>query len=83
MIYKGNIDDIMKQIKHIMIDKNIRQKQIVDKTGYTRGTISNLLNGQSKNITMDTLLMLCDAIDCELNINIIPKKENESLWSPF
>lgn len=73
MIYSNNIDDLMKQIKHIMIDKNIRQVDIVEKTGQSKATISNLLNCKSKNITVDTLLMLCKAIDCQLEINIKPK----------
>ena len=33
MIYNNNIDDIMKQIKHIMIDNNLKQTDIVEKTG--------------------------------------------------
>ena len=72
MIYNNNIDDIMKQIKHIMLDKDIKQTDIVSKTGQNKGTISNLLNCKSKNITLDTLLMLCNAIDCQLEINIKP-----------
>ena len=73
MIYNNNIDVLMKQIKHIMIDKDIKQVDIAEKTGQNKATISNLLNCKSKNITVDTLLMLCDAIDCELEINIKPK----------
>lgn len=73
MIYNNNIDNIMKQIKHIMIDNDIRQSDIVARTGQSKGTISNLLNCKSKNITLDTLLMLCNAIDCQLDINIISK----------
>lgn len=74
MIYNNNIDDIMKQIKHIMIDHDIKQSDIVEKTGQSKSTISNLLNGKSKNITLDTLLMLCNAVNCQLEINIKPKE---------
>ncbi len=70
MIYDNNIDDLMKQIKHIMIDKDIRQIDLAEKTGQNKATISNLLNCKSKNVTLDTLLMLCNAIDCQLEINI-------------
>ncbi len=73
MTYNNNIEELMKHIKHIMIDKDIRQTDIVEKTGQSKGTISNLLNCKSKNITLDTLLMLCNAIDCQLEINIKPK----------
>lgn len=70
MIYNNNIDDIMKQIKHIMIDNNLKQTDIVEKTGQSKSTISNLLSGKSKNITLETLLMLCTAVNCQLEINI-------------
>lgn len=73
MIYNNNIDDLMKQIKHIMIDKDIKQIDIAEKTGQNKATISNLLNCKSKNVTIDTLLMLCNAINCQLEININPK----------
>lgn len=72
MIYTGNIEEVMKQLKHIMVDKNIKQVDLVDKTGLAKATISNLLNCKSKNITMDTLVMLCHACDCKLDIHIIP-----------
>lgn len=73
MIYNGNINDIMLNIKHKMLDFNIKQNDIANKTHLTKGTISNLLNCKNKNITLDTLLMLCDAIDCNLCIDIVPK----------
>lgn len=75
MIYNNNTDDIMKKIKHIMLDKDIKQIDLVHKTGLTKGTISNLLNCKSKNLTLDTLLMLCNACDCQLDINIISKEK--------
>lgn len=76
MIYTNNIEDVMKQIKHIMLDKDIKQVDLVEKTGLAKGTISNLLNCKSKNITLDTLVMLCNACSCKLDINII-SNENE------
>lgn len=73
MIYNNNIDNLMKQIKHIMIDKDIKQIELAAKTGQNKATISNLLNCKSKNVTLDTLLMLCNAIDCQLEIDIKSK----------
>lgn len=69
--YKDNIQDIMLQIQHIMIDKDIRQKDICNITGWSRATVSNLLNGRQTNITLDTLLSLCNAIGCDLYIDIV------------
>lgn len=70
MIYNGNIMDIMKSIEHLKIDLEMTNNEIAAKMGKSKQTISNLLNGQSKNITLDTLNNLCDAMGCDLIINI-------------
>jgi len=68
--YNGKIDDITLMIKHIMLDKNLRQKDICNATGLSKQTISNLLNNKTDNITFDTLNKLCKAMDCKLWIEI-------------
>lgn len=68
--YNGKIDDITLMIKHMMLDKNMRQKDICNATGLTKQTISNLLNNRTDNITFDTLDKLCRALDCRLYIEI-------------
>nr|DAQ62242.1 MAG TPA: Cro/C1-type HTH DNA-binding domain protein [Caudoviricetes sp.] len=70
MIYNGNIMDIMKIIEHLKIDLEMTNNEIAAKMGKSKQTVSNLLNGQSKNITLDTLNNLCDAIGCDLIIDI-------------
>lgn len=70
MIYNGNIMDIMKSIEHLKIDLEMTNNEIAAKMGKSKQTISNLLNGQSKNITLDTLNNLCDAMGCDLIIDI-------------
>lgn len=74
MIYtqSTDTDKLLLQLKHIMLDKNIKQIDIAGKTGLNKVTVSHLLNGKSKNLTLDTLVMLCNACDCQLDINIIP-----------
>lgn len=74
MIYNGNIMDIMKSIEHLKIDLEMTNNEIAAKMGKSKQTVSNLLNGQSKNITLDTLNNLCDAMGCDLIIDI--KKRN-------
>lgn len=76
MIYNNNIDDIMRQIRHIMIDNDIRQADISNKTGWTRQTVSNLLACRRDSINIDTLVRLCDAIDCDLIIDIQSRSKN-------
>lgn len=64
------IDDVTLAIRHIMLDKDIRQKDICIATGLSKQSISNLLNNRTENITLDTLNKLCKAIGCKLSIDI-------------
>ena len=72
-----NQDDLILQIKHYMLDNKLKQKDIVVATGLSKQTISNLLNGRNKNMTLDTLFMLLNALDCNLSISL-NKKDNTS-----
>ncbi len=76
MIYNGNSDKVIDLIKHTMIDTRTQQKDIVEKTGLNKGTVSNFLNYKSSNPTLDTIKMYCDAMECDLVIDIAPKKIN-------
>ncbi len=78
MIY-NNINDtkeIMLSIKHIMLDNGIKQKELAENMNISKQTVSNLLNCKQLNLTLETLLQLCRALDCALEINIIDKKSN-------
>lgn len=77
MKYDGNTDKVIDLIKHSMIDTRTQQKDIVKKTGLNKGTISNFLNYKSSNPTLDTLKMYCDAMGCDLVIDIIPRVKDE------
>lgn len=66
----NNIENITNAIKHIMVDKDIKQKDIANKTGLSKQAISNLLNNRTENITLDTLKKLCDALECRIYIDI-------------
>ena len=68
--YSGNINEVMIQIKHIMIDKGLRQKDICNATGWSRQTVSNLLAGRTPNPGINIIHTLCCAIGCSLYINI-------------
>lgn len=74
MIYDGNSDKIIDLIKHNMIDARKQQKDIIEYTGLNKGTVSNFLNYKSSNPTLDTLKLYCDAIGCELHIEIKRKE---------
>ena len=73
MIYKGDISDITLMIKHAMLDNDKKQKDICNATGWSRQTVSNLLACRRDTVNIDTLARLCDAIDCDLYIDVRPR----------
>lgn len=75
MIYTGNINDIIKAMEHIKVDYNISNNDIAEKMGKSKQTVSNIFKGRQPNMTLDTLLSLCEAMGCELRIEIERKGE--------
>ena len=59
--------DYKKIIKMILIDKNMKQADIADKTGQDRRTVSRTLNDTSVT-NVNTLIDMLDALGCELYI---------------
>lgn len=72
--YDGNIADITLMIKHLMLDMDIKQKDLCNATGWTKATVSNLLNNRTENPSLKILLELCNAMNCNLIIDIVPKE---------
>ena len=70
MIYNNNLKDIMKLIEHVKIDNDISNNDIANKMRKSKQTVSNLLNCKQTNITLDTLEKLCNAVNCDLIIDI-------------
>lgn len=75
MKYDGNIIDLMKAIEHIKVDYDISNMGIAQAMGKSKQTVSNLLNGQSNNITLNTLPSLCNAVECDLIIDVVPREK--------
>ena len=73
-----DLKSVMIQVEHIMIDKDLRQKDISNATGWSRQTVSNLLACRRDTVNIDTLARLCDAIDCDLYIDVRPRDND---WS--
>lgn len=78
MIYDGDSDKVIDLIKYRMIDYRKQQKDIVKATGLNKGTVSNFLGYKSSNPSLDTLKMYCDAINCDLIIDIV-KREGDGI----
>ena len=74
MKYDGNVMEVMKLIKHRMIDRDITQKDICNATGWSKGTVSNLLGGKTENPSLKVILQLCNAIECDFIIDIVDRE---------
>lgn len=69
--YTGNIEQFTLAIKHIMLDKNLKNKDICNATGWSKATVSNLLNNRTNNPSIGIILELCKAVDCHMCIDIV------------
>lgn len=48
-----------------MAESNLNIQEVSNKTGLSRTTISNLVNGYSKGIQFDTITKLCEVLKCK------------------
>ena len=73
MIFNGNMTDLLKEIERIKSNKGISNSDMVAKTGKTKQQICNMLKGRQPNMRLESLKELCNAIDCDLVIEIKSK----------
>mgnify|MGYP000488208408 FL=1 len=48
----------------LLIDKRMRKKDLMEKTGITSSTIAKM--GKNKAVSMDVIGKICVALDCEI-----------------
>lgn len=65
--------NVIDQIKRVMKENNISQKELADISGIERKNICNYLIGKNKNPTLKTLTKMCDP----LGLEIVAKRKNE------
>ncbi len=58
-------------IKKILIDKNVTQTEIAHRLNMSVSGFNSLLNRD--NISLDKMLLIADALNCELKIELVPK----------
>lgn len=59
------------QVKEYLLKNNLKQKDIVEKLGLSKNAISQSLNRD--NISLDKMLLIADALDCDLEIKLVPR----------
>lgn len=58
-------------VKHFIVDSNVTQREIAEKIGCNPNTVSQLLSRE--NISLDKMLLIADALDCDLKITLEPR----------
>ena len=70
--------ELVKMIRHMMIDTDTKNSDFVEKLGYTDQTVSNLLNPNYRpdsSMTIDQVAMICEAMNCKFVIDIVPAEK--------
>ena len=64
-----------KRLWHLLIDKNMSKTDLKRATGISSSTLANMVAG--KNVSMDVLLKICEALQCDFAdmIEAIPDAE--------
>jgi transcriptional regulator with XRE-family HTH domain len=62
------------QVKEYLLRNNLKQKDIVEKLGLSKNAISQSLNRD--NISLDKMLLIADALDCDLEIKLVPRSKS-------
>lgn len=60
--------------KTYLYEKNIKQLDVAQKLGITGASISKTL--KSDNITLEQMVKLADAVDCDLEIKLVPRNNS-------
>ncbi len=64
------MEDIGINIEHFLNERGMKQKQLADKVGVSKSTISAYINGE-RLPSIVTLINICYALDCEIEDLII------------
>lgn len=71
MVYKKNLEDVFKDLKHIMLDLDFKQSDIALKLGKSTQSINGLF--RQKNISLNSLVDICNAMDLDLDIRFLKR----------
>ena len=54
-----------KKLWKLLIDRDIKHKDLIDKTGSSRSTFYKLK--KDENVTTDVLLKICEELNCDIS----------------
>ena len=70
-----NMDFSYKKLWKLLIDREMQKKELCALTGISTATISKMTKGE--NVTTDTLLKICTALNCDITdiVELVKVKE--------
>lgn len=60
--------DIVKEIRRVQQKRDLTDEKIAFYAGLSKGTVSQLLRGNSRQFTLQTIIKIAKALDCRLDI---------------
>ena len=73
-MFKYTDNEQMKnELKKILIDNNMTAKEIADNIGVKPQQYNNIVN--KRNFALSDLKRICDAMSCDLIIDIVPRNK--------
>lgn len=70
----NNSKDILKQIRHIMLDQDISITELAKKMNKSRSAVSAVL--KQSNISFNMLIDICNTLDLKLDITFIDSTDS-------
>ena len=64
-----------KPLWHTLIERNMRKEDLRLAAGLTKNMIANM--GKGKNISMETLVRICEALNCDIS-DVIELAQNDT-----
>ena len=81
--YCRNTAETMTQFAQVMVgqmkSREMLQKQLAYEIGWKPSRVSKVLSGNGPNLTIDTMLRLCEALGLNMVISYEPKEKITSL----
>ena len=65
-------EQLKNELKKVMIDKQTTQKEVAEKMGIKPQQYTNIV--KKENLSFRDVNRICEAMECKLVIDIVPKK---------
>ena len=68
-----------KKLWKLLIDRDMRKKDLCVAAGISHASVAKL--GKNENVTMDVLVKICEALQCDIGDIVEFKSEQDNVYS--